>query len=188
MTPRLGLSSSPLVLLSLAWALCSGLARADSPAFPRRTEVKSADGSCVAVLMPEQQWKTKGPSHVTDATGKLFYTLDFFAWKIFFAASKDCRYLARPGPWAGDQKELSDLAVAFYDRGRLMKSYKVAELLKDRSRIQLTSSHYMWARLFRVEGTQLVVPMLDSWELSFDMTTGKLVKSTKLPESPTPGS
>ena len=52
--------------------------------------------------------------------------------------------LVRLGPWARDHERLSDLAWALYERGGLKASYRVADLVRDRSRIVRTASHYFW--------------------------------------------
>ena len=52
--------------------------------------------------------------------------------------SRDGRYLARMGPWASSA---SDLAIAFYDRGRLLKEYAVKDLVADTESLPRSVSH-----------------------------------------------
>ncbi len=78
------------------------------------------------------------------ASGRVLYSLDWYASRGKAIPLDDGLGVIRLGPWAGDRLGLSDLAVAFYRQGREIKRYRVSELLRDRGKIIRTASHYFW--------------------------------------------
>ena len=44
----------------------------------------------------------------------------------------------------GSEPKKQDLAVAFYRQGKLIKQYSTADLVKDKSKVRKSLSHYMW--------------------------------------------
>lgn len=106
----------------------------------------------------------------------------------------DGEIIARIGTWSsGDQDEGNpeeSLAVAFYKKGELIKSYKVSELTEDQSKLEPhTSAGLQWLdyRLYDspafLPGTALFqIITLDGIKYRFDIETGKIV--TKITEQP----
>ncbi|QIF02561.1 hypothetical protein [Roseimicrobium sp. ORNL1] len=73
---------------------------------------------------------------------ELWRTEGWYASQVFL--SDDGRYLVRMGVWPRTNEEYTDVAVAFYDRGKLLKSYEVCDLIKRPHRIEHSVSHYWW--------------------------------------------
>lgn len=111
--------------------------------------------------------------------------------------SNDGRYLVRMGPWASDQVNHADLAIAFYDRGVLLKEYRVCDLLKDATnKVIYSASHYVWRPEVQGEETgftrehRVLLPneaepplmfhlvMIDKTAYRFDVATGKVHSTT----------
>jgi hypothetical protein len=89
--------------------------------------------------------------------------------------SSDGRYIAAI-PWAD-----SDSVVFFYKEGALQKQYTVYELMKDAEKREFTASHFFWEntdkRFFDENGNVLSIETLDKVNISFDITTGKIVSA-----------
>jgi len=114
----------------------------------------------------------------------------WFAFQCFLA--DDGRYLVRMGDWAmGDEPSKKDLAVAFYDRDKLLNQFSTADLVKDKTKVLASVSHYFWlacdtARydpdhdLKRAEPPPALdyekfhLKTCDGIEYIFDITTGKI--------------
>ncbi|MDP1590034.1 MAG: hypothetical protein Q8M07_19935, partial [Prosthecobacter sp.] len=107
-------------------------------------------------------WRTKG-----------WYTFEGYL-------SEEGRYFVRMGPWASDQANHTDLAIAFYDRGKLLKQYQVRKLIKKTDLIENSVSHYNWRPQIQTEpngfkGGTFHLVMIDKTAHSFDVSTGKLL-------------
>jgi hypothetical protein len=95
--------------------------------------------------------------------------------------SDDGRYFVRAGPWASDQEKFTDLAIAFYDQGKLLKEYQVHELIKDTNCLEHSISHYQWTAFVQSKPNgfdshpyyQLV--MIDKTSYRFNYETGEIV-------------
>lgn len=114
----------------------------------------------------------------------------WFADECFL--SDNGRYLVRMGPWAEDQDGHKDLALAFYDRGVLLKAYQVRDLLKDASKAENSASHYDWQPHIQTQqngflwdgaagGNESVLSfhlvMIDKTVYRFDVATGQVLES-----------
>jgi hypothetical protein len=129
---------------------------------------------------------------------ELWRTSGWYSSELYL--SLDGQYLVRMGPWnEGHEPNNSDLAVAFYKNGNLLKEYSVIDLVKDKSKIQPTRSHYFWlARMdyrnlpdmerkkweenrLRLDGSNNVFHLktIDGIMYQFDATTGEIKKTDK---------
>lgn len=67
--------------------------------------------------------------------------------------------------------------LTFYDRGRLVRSVTLAELVPDLTKLRRTVSHYEWGRCVGFDGPATYsVETVDRGLLRFDATTGQLAK------------
>ena len=98
--------------------------------------------------------------------------------------------MVRIGGWAvGDEPSPKDLAVAFYDRGKLLAKYSTADLIKDPSKVMVSTSHYRLlanenlnkpdrqkepAPELRDDLNRFGLKTIDGIIYSFDITTGKI--------------
>jgi hypothetical protein len=105
------------------------------------------------------------------------WTIDWYAHSV--ELTEDGRFLVRRGPWGGP------LGVAFYDRGKLMSTYDVSDLVSDMKKLVYTVSHYFWVDewKFLPHAGRLHLRTLAGDQHVFDVTTGALV-STHLWQPP----
>lgn len=105
--------------------------------------------------------------------------------------SDDGKHLIRIGPCTkGHEPEAGDLAVAFYQNGKLLKSYSTADLVRRPGTILSSVSHYDWlARTrdavrgesdpdskLRLEGNKIFhLKTCDLIKYQFDVTDGKII-------------
>lgn len=81
------------------------------------------------------------------------------------------------------EPEEADLAVAFYDQGRLLKQYSTADLVQDKTAVVRTGSHYFWKARAPVLDPQNVFHLqtIDGIVYEFDATTGTIKKRSRRP-------
>jgi hypothetical protein len=152
----------------------------------------SADGKLCEVNCSSRRWTVRSSRRSSQAEGYAesglypsgdsqspLWTVQWYAFAVHL--SRDGRYLARMGPWAGSA---SDLAVAFYDRGVLLKEYRVNDLVADPVSLPHSVSHFMWRREVKLDenNQQLLVATLNDELYVFDMTSGEAVVQKSAPE------
>ena len=118
----------------------------------------------------------------------------WYAWTMHL--SNDGRYLVRMGNWArGSEPSPRNLAVAFYDNGKLLTHYSTADLVKDKTKVSASVSHYVWLAYqvqARHRGPEPRIPeprpkldyankfhlkTCDGISYTFDATTGQIIKT-----------
>jgi hypothetical protein len=63
--------------------------------------------------------------------------------------------------------------LAFYERGKLIRTVSVAELIPDLTKLRRTASHYEWGQCMGFDGpNRYRVTTVDRGLLHFDVTTG----------------
>lgn len=143
MAKRWGIFVSFLIVLSSALA--------DSPAPPMPYVTASLWGHYSFHMIPKFADRHHGDlgygiAYQLQPTGELkelWRTEGWYSFQVFL--SHDGHHLVRMGPWnVGSWPEADDLAVAFYADGKLLKSYSTADLVKDHSKVRVSTSHYTW--------------------------------------------
>lgn len=164
---------------------------ADSPAAPRPWVGTSERGDFFFKMVPPK-WKKDGDRYVVErepfgVTYKISEDGEFKevwrteGWYSFEGyLSEDGRYFVRFGPWASDQENHTDLAIAFYDRGKLLKEYQVKDLIRKPDFLEDSVSHYMWRPETQSEpngfyGGTFHLVMIDKTSYSFDYETGEII-------------
>jgi hypothetical protein len=182
---------SAITLLTLS----SGAA-ADSPARPSTYEVLSTDQKFVFVMIPpytlDQElefWNEEYGEKVrqirsvhgvsgmyrNDGTSEPLWQVSWYAHgaEIF----SDGVHLVRHGPWAS---KLSDEAISFFAKDKLLRTYRVSDLIKDKRRLKRSISHFEWSTDGRLDDSKLryTVLTVERKCYLFDVTTGKLISVT----------
>lgn len=138
------------------WLVALGpVARGDSPAQPYPYIVASPNGRFYFKMLPgEYEYVGSrvvlkrpfiGIAYRVEPTGEsteIWRTRNWYEFQVYL--SDDGDHLVRMGPWAWDQVNHADLAVAFYERGKLLRAHLVCDLLKDPSCVSESVSHYDW--------------------------------------------
>jgi hypothetical protein len=125
---------------------------------------EKGSGICFEVTADELDkiiWKTKG-----------WYSFETFL-------SHDGKYLIRMGNWPRGN-ELSDdhLAVSFYKKGQLLKSYSTKDLVKNPTKIDRSVSHYFWKKdrpILNTNEYRFKIITVDNIEYIFDIVSGKII-------------
>ncbi len=168
----------PTLFLLLAAVLATGNPLyADNEGDPHPWFTTSPDRRTMFKMVPAR-FEEKGDDYVKirDAEGHA-YSMDqdgtlkelwkvhgWFTWQGYLAS--DGKHFVRMGPWASDQENLSDLAIAFYQQGNLLKEYRVNELIQNREAISFSVSHYQWQPEIQTKPNGF-----DSEEESFSLVT-----------------
>lgn len=180
-----------VVVVSL---LLSQSSRADEERVPYSFTVASQSGQYYFKMLPaKREWQENkyvitreafGVAYTIDEDGnfkELWRTSGWYSFELFL--SEDGQYLVRMGPWnGGHEPKKEDIAVAFYKNGKLLKEYSVVDLVKDKSKIQATVSHYFW--LDKSPGSEakrrldrdnvFYLKTIDGIAYQFYATTGKI--------------
>lgn len=113
----------------------------------------SASGRCFFTMLPPR-WKEQGkivrePFGVAyelwedGSLHELWRVEKFYSFRCFL--SNDGRYLVAVNDWPMSTKvSKDDLALIFYDRGKLLGQFSTADLVKDKSKVRPSASHYKW--------------------------------------------
>lgn len=167
---------------------------ADEQEFPRDWQVTSNHGRYL-FKMVAPDWEIRegksvmvrepyGVAYSRDKDGELKELWRTEGWHDPSGfLSEDGRYLVSIGPWATDQQNHTDRAIAFHDRGKLLKAYRVCDLLRDASAAQNSVWHYRWRPEIQTEPTGLKngafhLVMIDKTAYTFDIVTGKVLSTT----------
>jgi len=160
------------LLVSSLWA--------DRPVAPFAYVTAGFGGTVYYKMMPDPSgnWNEgHGVAYRVRADGsdeELWRTAGWYSFEVFI--SSDGNYLVAMGPWnTGSEPSTKDLAIAFYRKGKLLREYSTAELVKDKGRVKATVNHYMWlARDVRKTDPNIAEPESDLrlfWDNTFRLTT-----------------
>lgn len=101
------------------------------------------------------------------------WSVDWYERKVFL--SRDGRYLVRMGL---EPETRHDLAVAFYDRGKLLHAYSINDLIRNPDDIT-RSARFGWASDVYLDHEKGIFYGATPWNIvyEFDITTGQLAHS-----------
>ena len=190
---------------SISFFVSTVAALADSPAMPTPRVTVSKGGQCIFKQIPAQrnsEWAVTNNAFgiayrlETDGTFRELWRIEegWYAFSTFL--SDDARYLVRMGNWAvGQEPSARNLAVAFYDKGKLLAEYSTADLVRHKTKVARSVSHYTWlaheVEGFRNDATKpeprpdldwankFHLKTCDGISYVFDATTGKIVTATR---------
>jgi len=175
----MGIVSRPGALAVALGLLVAWPAAADSPARPRPYLKRSPRG-----LVELTMGLTGGTARRTD-TGRVLWKVEFYAFPGQMVLLDDGRTFILRGPWARSRAGLANLALAFWRDGRAFREYSVGDLLRDRSRIQRTVSHFFWRNNRPTPGFKpglsadqrwFTLGLVDGTCYTFSTASGKIVK------------
>ena len=184
----------PIIVLA-ASLVFSAIGFADSPAAPTAWMGTSQNGSYLFKMVPEEvklednrevgiQRQAFGVAYSLSEKGELNELWRTEGWYAFEGRiSDDGKYFVRFGPWADDLKGHTDLAIAFYDQGKLVKEYQVRHLIKDAKALDYSTSHYRWRPVKQTDPTGFLpgdprhfhLVMADKTTYVFEIPTGDIV-------------
>ena len=104
------------------------------------------------------------------------FTVNWYSYEIFL--SSDNAHLIKMGNWA---KKKSDEAFSFYKKDRLLKLYKVEDLVDFDWLLPHSISHFRWAKEVYIDNANntFIVKTLLYDEFVFDINTGQMISSMR---------
>jgi hypothetical protein len=182
----------PILALSASLAL-SATCFADWPNTPEPWVKASDNGRSLFKMVPERITgekpggrKASGIAYGLSDGGELKELWRAEGWYGYRGhISDDGRYLVLLGPPAQEGTIATDLAIAFYDRGKLVKEYTVGALLKDEEALVRTTSKYIWEPERQTQptgfypgmGSHFHLVMADKTTYAFEVATGAIVST-----------
>lgn len=166
---------------------------ADEPP-SQKSWIKASEGGTAIFKMIATDWdysesehkeirKPHGIAYTMDEEGNLNKQWESNGWYAYEGfISDDGRYFVSLDPHTTDQANHTDIAIVFYDRGTLLKQYRVCDLIKDPSRLSDSVMYYDWlpvVRSFpdRISGHTFWLTMIDKTQYAFDVKTGAIIQS-----------
>jgi hypothetical protein len=181
----------PLTGMALAGALALAggvLARAEEPA---KGSYTLAAGDYLFVMLRE------GDPPLTSSTRRAYpssgmyrhdgsvtplWTVDWYAAEAYAASDGEhVAALGAPPPMRGLTRDLSATAVAFYERGTLLHSYDVGDLVQEADDLPIEGPHFQWKRqvVFDALEGRLAIRTLDGQTWQFDVATGEMMSQKR---------
>ena len=185
------------VIFALAASLAfSAVGFADSPEVHTAWMTTSRDGTYLFKMVPaEVKWENEKLSVKRQPFGVAYSLSQNGDLNEIWRAegryspegriSDDGKYLVCFGSSGSDCSDFTDIAIAFYDQGKLAKEYQVRNLIKDTKELGRSLSHYTWRPVRQTEPTGFVpgmsshfhLVMADKTTYVFDVATGDIVST-----------
>jgi hypothetical protein len=191
------------LLIAFAVAATGSPALADSPAPPRSYKEVAPGGKYVFVMIAPRTveeetrpWNeetaagirevrrtyTRSGMYLNDGSTEPLWTVDWYAHGVHL--TPDGVHLIRPGPWAGLRADKTpDLdweAVSFFANGRLVRTYRIGELIGNAARLERSVSHFRWQKEGQVSGEfEYTITTLDGNRFVFDVRAGEIVSESR---------
>ena len=150
-------------------------------------------GNCYAKSLPLELYGGKGTTKVymvEAGTDRLVHSYNWYAQQLFLecnvapAGKPAAVSVARTGPWPrGRRANASDLAIAFYRGGQLLKQHSTLDIAGTPENVSASVSHY--TVLGHIDGYRwrtsneyaFQARTVDGRNLSFDAATGELIQT-----------
>jgi hypothetical protein len=120
--------------------------------------------------------------YLNDGSTVPLWTIDWYAFPSEVYLSSDGGYLVRMGPWpslkGAREVNLEQLAVAFYEKGKLLQQYYILELVRNPEALPCSISHFEWCKevSFDDKTGQFTIITLDNQKYVFDISSGEIIK------------
>ena len=116
--------------------------------------------------------------YLNDVSRTPLWTVDWYADSVIVFS--DGVHIARWEPWAGS---LSDEALAFFENGKELRSYRISDLADTTLASIRTVSHFYWnrgdsAEIHENDHTFSLITMSDE-RYTFDYTTGDMISARR---------
>ncbi len=192
-------------LTSLFFLVSASVAFADSFLPPCPYVVKSADGTKHFVMLTKQtemecrgrseaaaakalrtKYKSSGVYDNGDPT-KPLWTFDEEWWLVGAQVANDGSHVVQTGSLGRDP---SVTAFTIYKDGKILRSFKVDEFVRDESAINYTTSTIQWSKKLYLDDRKstFIVETNDGITYSIDLATGKISNESSGPTGERTGS
>jgi hypothetical protein len=114
--------------------------------------------------------------YLTDGSTTPLWVVDGYAWEVFVPS--DGRHLVMPAPWPSTP---SDEALTFYESGKVLRRYRVNDLVDFTWFLPGGHQHFEWQKSIALDDQRrtLVVTTQHYDRYVFDVTTGEIVSSRR---------
>lgn len=140
------------------------------------TSFKSANGKCF-LQYSKKRWSLK------DGTGKVRYSIkDHGYTSMTIFVSDDGQRLTIIDDFMEGQKIGGRTAILFFNKGKLINSYKLTDLVKDTCNVAFSVWHTMWTIddfAFKDHDSVFSIATFEFNEMEFDTFTGQLIRDKK---------
>lgn len=143
-----------------------------SPRPPAQDTLRSSNSSDSAKLLEVRAKYTQSGLYRNDGSATPLWTVNWYSFDVDVAS--DGVHLVRRGPWAS---RTSDEAFSFFASGKLIRTYRISELVDAEFLLSHSVSHFMWARRMEFDDGKLQtsVSTYDGNSFVLDVTTGQIV-------------
>jgi hypothetical protein len=167
----------------LGWLLMAlaGPAAADEPLSPPSDyKTDSPNGRCYAFLNARQRKTTVFEQNRGGAPRPLW---EMPGWFRVVSLANDCEHLVigfdgsnlLPLDFKPDM-----LLLSFYWKGKLLRSVRLNEVIRDTSRLTRTVSHYYWGRFLGMDDHgRYLIETVEGRRITFDISTGQEIAGRK---------
>jgi hypothetical protein len=117
--------------------------------------------------------------YTNDCSINPLWTMPYISWRRHITLSSDGHHFFVWGEWPTDTRTYGDVALGFYEAGKVLSGYTVSDLVAQPTRLQHTVSHYFWLRDEHFDDARglLTLETLNGEVHSFDVSTGKIISS-----------
>jgi hypothetical protein len=195
------------LIAALVGVIAGSPALADSPARPRSYKVAAGRKHVFVMISPipvEKEvlpWNeetaaaireirriyTRSGLHRSDGSPEPLWTVDWYAHAVEVAS--DEVHLIRHGLWAVLPRDrdaplgsaLDQEALSFFANGRLLRTYRIGELVDDTDLLPRSVSHFRWLDEGRLDDarSEYTLTTLDGNRFVFELHAGKIVSESR---------
>ncbi|HJZ56558.1 MAG TPA: hypothetical protein VKE74_16450, partial [Gemmataceae bacterium] len=149
---------------------------------PVEEEVTSWNEETAAGIREIRRTYTQSGMYRNDGSTEPLWTVDWYAYGVHLTS--DGVHLIRPGGWgrlrADMTPDFDSEAVSFFANGRLLRTYRIGELVDDLDPFERSASHFRWQQEGRVGGEfAYTITTLDGNRFVFDVRTGEIVSESR---------
>ena len=116
--------------------------------------------------------------YLNDVSRTPLWTVDWYSYAV--VPSSDGVHILRWGPWA---QKLSDEALTFFANGKMLRSYRISDLVDTKVGLYHTTSHFSWEREDDEEFNEInhtfSLTTITGEKYTFDYTTGEIVSARR---------
>lgn len=183
---------SIVCVLTCAVALCqnAALSHAARPEQAHSYEQPSPDGKYIFVMLAKS--RNRGASidtlnkkykhsglYKTGGPAKALWTVNWYAPQVH--VSSDGKHLVRIGRKAlssiNKQPDMTQLALAFYENGKVLSKYLIEDLVQDPNRLTKSGDSFLWSKRIAFDDAsgRLSVTLVTGQDVVFNVKSGKII-------------
>jgi hypothetical protein len=149
---------------------------------PVEDEVRPWGEGAMADIREVRRTYTRTGMYRNDGSTEPLWTVDWYAHDVELIP--DGVHLIRHGPWAGlrgdGTPDLDQEALSFFANGRLLRTYRIGELVDDPARLPRSASHFLWQNGSRGRGEfEYTIVTFDGNRFVFDVRSGEIVSEAR---------